>query len=300
MTTAAEQVSTPLRINPLAPAFGGEPVDVDLSQPMSPGLAAQLRDAAQELGVLVFRGQSLSPETQIAVSRQFGPLQEVAQKQYQMAGRPEIYIIGNVVENGRAIADPSVGRLWHSDQSFISQPAFGSLLYGVECPPGGGETWFSSNFAAYEALDDGLKARLETLSAVHSFAEYYNELRNRDATQPELTSERRQQFPDVLHPIVRRCPLTGRKALYVNPAYTTRIDCVEEREGRDLLQFLFEHQRREEFLYVHGWRVGDVVMWNNLAVNHKGTPFDTQKYVRRMHRCTIASTAEEYAATLLT
>jgi len=299
MTTAAEQVPAPLRIDPLAPALGGKPVDVDLSEPISPSLAAQLRDAAQEWGVLVFRGQSLSPEAQIAVSRQFGPLQEVAQKQYQMAGRSEIYIIGNVVEHGRAIADPSVGRIWHSDQSFIRQPAFGSLLYGVECPPEGGETWFSSNFAAYEALDNELKARLEALSAVHSFVEYYNELRTRDATQPELTEDRRRQFPDVLHPIVRRCPLTGRKALYVNPAYTTRIEGVDEREGRDLLQFLFEHQRREEFLYVHAWQVGDAVMWNNLAVNHKGTAFDTRKYLRRMHRCTIASTPEEYAATLL-
>lgn len=298
MTIAAQQAS-PLRIAPLAPALGGEPADVDLSQPVSAGLAAKLRDAVQEWGVLVFRGLALSPETQVAVSRQFGPLQEVAQKQYQMAGRPEIYIIGNVVEDGRAIADPSVGRIWHSDQSFIAYPAFGSLLYGVECPPEGGETWFSSNFAAYEALEDDLKARLETLSAVHSFAEYYTDLRTRDATQPELTEERRQRFPDVLHPIVRRCPLTGRKALYVNPAYTTRIDGMDEREGRELLAFLFEHQRRDEFLYVHAWQAGDAVMWSNLAVNHKGSAFDTEKYVRRMHRCTIASTSEEYAATLL-
>lgn len=299
MTVAVAHTPETLQITPLAPSLGGDVSHVDLAQPLSEATIAALLTAVQTHGVLVFRGLALSPDVQVSVSRQFGPLQEVAQKQYQMDGRPEIYIIGNVVENGRAIADPSVGRIWHSDQSFIRHPAFGSLLYGVECPPAGGETWFSSNFAAYEALDSSMQEQLETLSAVHSFAEYYNELRTRDATQPELTDERREKFPDVIHPIIRRCSLTGRKALYVNPAYTTRIQGLDEHESRKLLDALFAFQQSEEFLYVHSWQAGDVVMWNNLAVNHKGTAFDTSQYVRRMHRTTIAATADDYAATLL-
>ncbi len=225
--------------------------------------------------MLLFRGQTLDPDAHIAFSRRFGALQEVAQKQYQMAGKPEIYIIGNVEENGRAIGDPSVGRLWHSDQSFLPHPAIGSLLYGVDCPEQGADTLFANMYKAYDALSQELQWRIERLHAVHSFSEYYEALRDRDPTQPELTDSRRALYPDVVHPLVRRNPRTGRKALYINPGYATAIVELPGPEGTQLLRDLCEHCSRDEFVYRHKWQNGDLLFWDNLAVNHKGTPFDT-------------------------
>jgi taurine dioxygenase len=127
----------PVQARPLSPALGGEVVGLDLSKTPPDDVIDGIKAAWDRYALLLFRGQKLEPDVQTAFSRRFGPLQEVAQKQYQMQGRPEIFIIGNAEEGGRRIADVSVGRLWHSDQSFIPFPALGSALYGVTCPPKG-------------------------------------------------------------------------------------------------------------------------------------------------------------------
>lgn len=278
---------------------GAEVQDINLSAEMPEGAFAWLRDALDRQALLLFRGQSLSPDELIAFSRQFGPLQEVAQKHYQMEGKPEIYIIGNAQEGGRRVADKSVGRLWHSDQSFIQYPAMGSLLYGHQCPAEGADTLFANMFMAYDALPEETKQRIEGLHALHSFAQYYELLRERDPSQPPLTDERRTAYPDVVHPLVRKHPRTGRKALYVNPAYATRIVELGEAESRALLDQLFEFQVRDDFVYRHKWREGDVLFWQNIGLLHKGTAFDESRYTRRMHRTTVAALPDDYARSLL-
>lgn len=289
-----------IEMRPLSAALGIEVLGFDASRPVDDATIVELRRLLDEQGVVLFRNQQLDPDAHIAFSRRFGTLQEVAQKQYQMPGKPFIYVIGNVVENGRQVSDPSVGRLWHSDQSFLPHPAIGSLLYGLECPPEGADTLFANMYRAYETLPEEVRRRIETLHAVHSFSEYYEELRHRDPTQPVLTDARRAAYPDVTHPLVRRNPQSGRKALYINPGYATHIVELPEEEGRDLLDFLVAHCRREDLVYAHKWRAGDLLMWSNLAVNHKGTEFDTHRFVRRMHRTTIAGDAAAYRTTLIT
>lgn len=292
-------VAPPLAVRPLSPALGVEIIGLDAREPISDARVAALRSALDEHGVILLRGQRLDPEQHIAFSRRFGALQEVAQKQYQMRDRPFIYVIGNVEEDGRPIGDPSVGRVWHSDQSFLPHPAIGSLLLGVECPPEGAETLFANMYKAYDALPPELQRRIERLHAVHSFSEYYEALRGRDPTQPPLTDNRRALYPDVSHPLVRRNPRTGRKALYINPGYATGIVELPGAEGERLLAELCAHAVAEPFVYAHRWRNGDLLFWDNLAVNHKGTPFDTARFVRRMHRTTVAGDAESYRASLL-
>ena len=224
----------------------------------------------------------------------------MAQKQYQMPNKPFIYMIGNLTDGeGRQLADPSVGRIWHSDQSFLPHPALGSLLLGVECPEEGAETLFASMYSAYDALSEELKQRIANLHAVHSFSEYYEALRGRDPTQPPLTDARRELYPDVVHPLVRRNPRTGRRALYINPGYAIGLVEMPGEDGMNLLEHLCDHARDERFVYAHHWRPGDLLFWDNLGVNHKGTPFDTDRYVRRMHRCTVAGDAASYQASLL-
>lgn len=288
-----------IAVRPLSPVLGVELLELDVAKPLPERVIETLRAALDDNGVLLFRRQRLDPQAHIAFSRRFGALQEVAQKQYQLDGQPLIYVIGNVEENGRAIGDPSVGRLWHSDQSFLPFPAIGSLLYGVQCPPEGAATLFANMYKAWEALTPQMQARIESLHAVHSFSEYYEALRERDATQPALTDARRALYPDVVHPLVRRNPRTGRKALYINPGYATGIKELPGAEGDRLLRELCQHAMRDDFVYAHAWRDGDLLFWDNLGVNHKGTPFDTERFVRRMHRTTVAGNPEIYAASLL-
>lgn len=299
MTIVAEKNTAALALRPLSSALGVEVSGLDAALPLSDHALAALRAALDEHGVLLLRGQTLDPERHIAFSRRFGALQEVAQKQYQMTGRPEIYVIGNVVENGRQIGDPSVGRLWHSDQSFLPYPSFGSVLYGVQCPPEGADTEFANMYKAYDALSVELRRRIDNLHAVHSFSEYYTALRDRDPTQPELTDARRALYPDITHPLVRRNPRTGRRALFINPGYATGIVELSGAEGEQLLQDLCAHATNPEFVYAHRWRDGDVLIWDNVAVNHRGTPFDEARWTRRMHRTTIAGNEGAYRVTLL-
>jgi len=300
MTVDLQDIAdTSLTLRPLSPALGAEVSGLDVAHDVSDATIEALRDALDRYGVLLFRDQVLDPEAHIAFSHRFGALQEVAQKQYQMQGRPLIYVIGNVEENGRPIGDPSVGRLWHSDQSFLQYPAIGSLLYGVECPPEGADTQFANMYAAWDALPDDLRRRIESLHAIHSFSEYYEALRERDATQPELTDSRRALYPDVVHPLVRRNPRTGRKALYINPGYAIGIAELPGPQGERLLHELCEHCVAERFVYAHRWRARDLVFWDNLAVNHRGTSFDEKRWVRRMHRTTVAGSPTVYAASLL-
>ena len=197
------------------------------------------------------------------------------------------------------MADHSVGRLWHSDQSFIPYPALGSALYGVVCPPEGADTLFASSAMALEALPAALQERLSGLHGIHSFAHYYEGLRQRDPSQPPLTDERRRAYPDVLHPAVRRHPRTGRRSLFVNPAYMTGFAELPGGEGAELAERLFAHQIEERFVYRHRWRAGDLLMWQNVGVIHVATPFDMDRFTRRMHRTTIGSTPEEYRLSLL-
>jgi taurine dioxygenase len=290
----------PVVVRPLSASVGGEVIGIDLSRPLGQAAIDGLKAAWDRYALLLIRDQQLEPDVQIAFSRHFGPLQEVAQKQYQMQGRPEIFIIGNAEEGGKRVADSSVGRLWHSDQSFIPYPALGSALYGVECPPEGADTLFGNSYTAYETLPETTKARLEGLHGVHSFAFYYEGLRQRDPSQPELTEARRKAYPDVLHPAVRRHPRTGRKALFVNPAYMTGFAELPGEEGTELMEELFAHQIRPEFTHAHKWRAGDLVMWQNVGLIHVATSFDMERYTRRMHRTTIGSTPEEYRLSLLT
>jgi taurine dioxygenase len=169
----------------------------------------------------------------------------------------------------------------------------------VQCPPKGADTLFANSYAAYETLPEALRRRIEGLHGVHSFTWYYEALRERDPSQPPMTPERAAKYPDVLHPLVRRHPRTGRKALYAAPAYMRAIAELPGAEGHALMEELFAHQTRPENVYAHKWREGDVLMWQNVGVTHVATPFDMDRFTRRMHRTTIAADADEYRRSLL-
>ncbi|WP_304168681.1 TauD/TfdA family dioxygenase, partial [Phenylobacterium aquaticum] len=242
---------------------------------------ATIRQAFVEHQVIFFRDQALTPEQQIAFGRQFGPL-NIHPYVKGMAGHPE------VMEVIKEPADKvNFGGGWHSDMSFLEKPAIASVLYAVELPDWGGDTLFASQAAAYEALSPGLKQTLDGLNAIHSASREYSPAGHSAQKRSSMNvSEAEGVVGEYIHPVVLTHPETGRKALYVNPAFTMRFEGWKARESKALLDFLFEHCRYEAFTCRFAWRPGSVAMWDNRSVWHFALN-DYPGQRRHMRRVTI-------------
>jgi taurine dioxygenase len=274
-------------IRPFDGALGAEVVGLDLSRPVSGDDFRRIHRAHLDHHVLVFRDQRISPAEQVAFSRRFGPLQIHVLKNFQLEGYPEILIVSNILDDaGRPIGLGDAGHYWHSDLSYKDKPSLGSLLHAQELPSEGGDTLFANQHAAYDALPDELKARIDGLQAEHSYLAKYEELRARNPWRPKLTPAQIDEVAPAVHPVVRTHPETGRKALFVSEHFTTRIVGLPEAEGRALLDELFARAVRPEFVYRHAWRPHDMVFWDNRSVQHlaAGTPDHLR---RKLYRTTI-------------
>ncbi len=252
-----------LTIRKVAGALGAEISGANLSADLPDSVIAQIRAALVEHQVIFFRDQSLSPEDQVAFGRRFGPL-NIHPYVRGMDGYPE------VMEIIKEPADKTnFGGGWHSDTSFLERPAIGSILYALELPDWGGDTLFSSQVAAYEALSPGLKATLEGLSAVHSAGREYSSQGHSAQKRTSMSvAEAEGAVGEFIHPVVLVHPESGRKALYVNPAFTLRFEGWTKRESRPLLDFLFDHCRYEGYTCRFNWRPGSVAFWDNRQVWH--------------------------------
>ena len=284
-----------MEIRPLNPSFGAEILDVDLSRDLEDTTFARVEKAFNEFSVLLFRGQRLTDEQHVRFSRRFGELEIHVLKEFVKPEHPEIYVLSNIVENGKAIGIKDAGNYWHTDLSYTKAPSRGSIMYALEVPHDDdgcplGDTQFASTAAAYSALSEDMKERLGRLKAVHRFWDRYIRERKIAGSDVVVSEERRAQTPDVVHPVVRTHPFTGRKCLYVNEGFTIAIEATEENESRALLQELFAHCTRPEFVYRHQWQVGDVVMWDNCATLHRAT-VDYGSRRRLMQRTTLTGTA---------
>ena len=286
--------------------LGAEIAGVDLSQELDTDTFAQVANAFFDNEVVFFRDQKLTPREQVAFTRRFGALEEHVRKESRLDGFPEILIISNVLdEHGKAIGSQDAGRFWHSDLSYKKEPSMLSALYALEVPMKDGralgDTSFASTTAAYAALPEDMKRRLEELKNVHSYRFY--RAKNIEAQKEEqarggrviqeylLTEEQLKSVPDVETPVVRTHPVTKRKGLFVNEAHTSHIAGMSREESEQLLAQLYRHIVKPEFIYTHSWRPGDLLMWDNAAVQHKAT-FDYDLPLRRlMYRTTVRGTA---------
>jgi len=277
-----------LGIQRVAGALGAELSGVDLSADLPDETVAAIRRAFVEHQVIFFRDQRLTPEQQVAFGRRFGPL-NIHPYVAGMPAHPEVMEIIKEPEDR-----VNFGGGWHSDMSFLPSPSIGSILYAVELPDFGGDTLFASQAAAFEALSPGLKATLETLSAVHSAGREYAPGGHSAQSRKSMSiAEAEGAAGEFVHPVVKAHPETGRKALYVNPAFTMRIDGWSRRESKPLLDFLFEHSRHEAFTCRFAWRPGSVAFWDNRSVWHFALN-DYPGQRRHMRRVTVdpAPTAE--------
>ncbi len=281
----------PISTKPLTDSdFVVEVAGVDLSEPQDAETIAALRTALGAHSVLVFRKQSMTSEQQIAFTRNFGDLEIHLVRQYLMPEHPEIIVLSNVGAGG---VKPTAngGAYWHSDISYRAKPPLGSILYGIEVPPEGGNTLFANMYGAYDTLADDLKRKIEGRKAKHSYLERFKAMRNIDRSHKgedkfELDEEQKKSFAPVVHPIVRTHPESGRKALFVNDGFTIGIEGMDDDDGEALLRELNIHATRDPLVYSHAWQPDDVVFWDNRSTMHCATSYDPV-HTRTMHRTTI-------------
>lgn len=276
-----------VEMRPASKALGIEVTNLDLSKPVDSDTVTRLRNALADNCLLLFRDQKLTPEQHIAFSRNFGELQPHILKDFNMGGHPELFVVSNIRSDGKPIGRAGAGQYWHTDLSYVAEPSLGSIMYAIEVPAVGGDTMFANMYKAYETLSEPMKQFLEGLQAEHDFA--HSQITHiaskgytRTATADEIAS-----VPPVPHPVVRVHPECKRKALYVNTGFTTRIAGLAPDESRAVLDFLYAHSTKPQFVYRHQWRVGDVVFWDNRSAMHCAIDDYGEQDRRHMVRTTI-------------
>lgn len=269
-----------LNIRKLTGHFGAEILDIDLSEPMSDATFAAVSTAFDENSLILFRGQSLTPAQHIAFSSRWGELEHHVLQEYTLPDHPELFVLTNKKKDGKPLGAHKTGWHWHIDNTYMPRPSLGSQLYAREVPPEGGDTWFTSLTAAYDSLPEGLKARIADLKAVHSYAHVYA-LKYPD--REPLSEERKAQVPDLVHPVVRTHPATGRKVLYISEYIIKQFIGMSVEESRELLDELNARATTDDLIYRHQWQVGDLICWDNRATMHFAQPYDDVNYTRLMH-----------------
>lgn len=269
---------------PIKPKIGCRVEGIDIAAPMSDATFAALRRALAEHTVLVLPDQDITPEAHIAFSRRFGPLEDHVLADYCLPGHPEIFVVSNIIENGRHIGAYGGSKRYHSDLSYFDEPSMGSLFYCLECPSDSGQTAFASMAAAFEALPEATRKRLSSLNAVHDYVWNY-ERSHKD--RPPLTEAQKAKTPPVVHPAVVTHPETGRKTLYISEVFTRTFEGEDEAESQALIAEVMRFAEQPQFVYVHDWTPGDLIIWDNRTAVHKAMPFDETNARRRMHRTTV-------------
>ena len=265
-------------IKPISGACGAEISGVDLSKPLGNAKFAAVHQALLDHQVIFFRDQDLTPEQQVEFSRRFGELR-ISEQYESLEGYPEIIEIVKAPDSTGI-----VGNLWHSDESFLPQPARGSLLYILESPEVGGDTMFANQYLAYDALSPGMQEMLSGLNAVHSDASLQKRNAGR-ALRVKAGAEDRGVF-EATHPVVRTHPETGRKSLFVHRPYTIRFENMTVEESAPLLSFLYAHSARPEFTCRFRWQEGSLAFWDNRCLQHYA--LNDYSGVRRYgHRVTV-------------
>ena len=277
-----------LSIRNLDAALGAEVSGIDVSKPVPRGDIDAIETTWRERLVVVFHGQSLSDPQLIEFSRNFGELDPPGPNPYGqpfLKDHPELNVISNVVEDGKPIGNLGDGEaVWHADMTYVEVPPKAAMLHSLEVPPpeAGGNTHFANMFAAYEALPSNLKQAADGKVAAHD-ASTNSAGMLRKGYKP-VTDVR--EVVGARHPLVRTDPKTGRKALFLGRRPNAYVLGLAVPESDALLDALWAHATQPRFAMCHEWKVGDLLMWNNLSVLHRRDPFDPRTR-RVMHRSQI-------------
>ena len=274
-----------VNVEAISGGLGAEITGLDLSAPTDEQFGFLHQTLLDSL-VVVIRDQSLSPAQHLALGRRFGSLNT----HEFVRGLPEhpeiIEVIKEADESGY-----NFGGTWHSDISFLPEPSMASLLYAKEVPARGGDTLFANMYRAYETLSARMQNLLAKLNGVHSPKEIYSASSSRSdrragRSRSMTMVNQERAYGETVHPVVRTHPETGRKLLYVNPNFTVRFEGMTAKESQSLLTFLFEHQRKPEFICRVSWAPDTLTIWDNRCTQHLAIN-DYDGFRRRMHRVTV-------------
>jgi len=280
-----------MQITPSQNVIGAEITDVDLGQNLSAAEFGRIEDAFNRHSVVCFPQQQLDEPQLVAFARRFGEVEKIFLTHYAHPKYPEIMFVSNIKKDGRDIGHADAGSVWHTDMSYTARPPRATLLYALEVPMENGvalgDTQFSSAADAYDSLSDAMKQKIAGLRAIHQVAGR----RARTGTGQQDQALRREQ-PAVVHPVARTHPYTGRKCLYVSKGECEGIEGMPTDEALKLIDELAERTVEPRFRHTHHWRVRDVLMWDNCAVQHLAS-FDYKwpQHRRLMHRVTVGGSA---------
>jgi taurine dioxygenase len=270
--------SAGIRVRPLSAAIGAEIIGADLLEPLDDATFEQILAAWHQHLVILLRDQKLTEEDQVRFAERFGPPARIHTKQF-VQKHPAVMLISNIREDGKPIGALPDGEMhFHTDQCHQERPAMASMLYAIEIPSKGGNTLFANAYIAYETLPSDLKRRIQGRKAVNAY--------DYDSAATIRGGDVSPDAPSYAHPVVRTHPATGRKALYVNRLMTRHIEGLPPQDSEELLNRLFDHQERPEFIYEHVWRPGDILMWDNRCTLHARTDFSPHER-RLLRRVTI-------------
>ncbi|HEY4044060.1 MAG TPA: TauD/TfdA family dioxygenase [Rhodopila sp.] len=279
-----------MEIKPSGQTLGAWVEGLDLAELLSDRDFRTVLRALGRHGVLCFPGQTFDTSGLVRFARRFGDLEVNVANLYHESDFPEIMILSNQMgSDGKPLGVNDAGQGWHTDMSYSKDIALANILHAQAVPMRNGkpigETQFRNMHAAYDELPDEMKHTLEGRTATHDFEKFWEVMRHRPGSRRAgLTEAQRRRKPPVSQPLVRVHPLTGRKVLYANPGYTMWIDGMERSAGDAILDYLFRHQERSDFLHAHRWAVGDVLMWDNIGTVHNAIADylpDEHRYMRR-------------------
>jgi alpha-ketoglutarate-dependent 2,4-dichlorophenoxyacetate dioxygenase len=277
-----------IAVRKLHPLFCAEIAGIDTGAPIDDAIFGEIRAALDEHSVLAFRDQTLDDERQVAFSRRFGPLETSGKANpatgthFARQSNLDIATGAVIPAEDRRMVYQKGNYLWHTDSSFKAVPSLCSLLSARVVPPTGGNTEFATMNAAYDALPDDTKRKLQGLVAEHSL------VYSRETVSTEsLTAEMKAELPGAWQTMVRENPVTHRKAIYAG-AHCSHVIGWPRKEGRDFIAWLNKFATQPQFCYSHAWRDGDLVIWDNRAVLHRATAYDTRSHKRLMQRTTVS------------
>lgn len=272
-----------IKFNPLNDNVGMRISGIDLSQPIPFNSLELIKKLWHESGVICFPDQNLSESQQIAFGENFGEL-AYTQGEYSISkSHPAIMYVTNERKNGKYVgALPDGEMFFHSDMCYVEKPSMATILFGINIPKFGGNTLFANMYKAFEALSDDVKSKIVHLRAINS---YEPGLQAPTKVSRQISS-RSKDTKSYAHPMVCTHPITGKKALYVNRLMTESIVGLTQNESNKILNFLFDHQEKVDFIYEHHWSVGDLLMWDNRCILHARSNFDDSE-LRKLRRITV-------------
>jgi len=274
-----------MQVQPITSTFGCEVRGLDVAGPEAGSAFSTIKNLISEHQLLVIKDQSLTPDGLMRFTRLFGEPEKHILRHYTLADYPEIFVISNAEDDGKPAGIKTVGYNWHTDHGYLPEPTNFIIIYALEAPAEGGATLFANTQRIFEEMTEAERAFLRGREAIYSYLKLYDA---KPHYGPPMTPEERAKYPDVQHPLVNLHPETGKERLYINRGDCKGITGLGDADGLALVHDIFERIINSPYTYAHQYEPGDLVVWDNHSLLHAASPFDMDKYTRRVHRTCVA------------